>query len=180
MLTSSLALAFVSLCAAGLYAKNLSTLQETIVVLARERTLMFRGALEDAQGTLTARLAALHPAARLNGTSLDVELRSMMGLTDAAAKQDHLEFRNGKVTSRQLSAQGFSPSRYTLARQDDGTLVWETVQTDKTGAMMHWRGEWDGQIMQGVLTKEVRGKPAMNFSFVGATQPQRKQPTSET
>jgi REP element-mobilizing transposase RayT len=174
ILTGSLAMAFIALCTAGLYAKNLITLKQTVQVLTQERHLMVNGA-PGVESTL-AHLAALSSPIKLNDVSLDVGVRSATG--DSYA--DHLEFKNGKMTSQALQAKGFFPSHYTVTNHDHGIIVWEAIQTDRTGTLMAWQGEWDGQVMRGVLRQEAAGKSAVSFNFVGATQPSPKQPTSET
>ena len=176
MLTASLALAFVSLCAAGLYATNLDMLKQTVRVMAQERALSFGMPVNlpggaQAEQAPTARLASFSAPAELNGVIVDVEVHPLAAGTGATLHKDRLDFRGGRLTSRQLNTQGFLPSHYNIMTREDGTAVWETVQADRGGAMAYWRGEWDGRAMRGVLTQKLRNQPPIHYSFVGATQP---------
>jgi REP element-mobilizing transposase RayT len=173
ILTGSLAVAFIALCAAALYARNLITLKQTVQTLAQERRLLVGGV--PAVDSASAHLASFSSPLKLNGVSVEIGIQAITGTSYA----DSLEFKGGKMTSRVLEAKGFFPSHYTVTSRG-GTIIWEAVQTDRTGALMAWKGEWDGQVMRGVLTQEAAGKTPVSFSFVGATQPSPKQPTSET
>ena len=177
ILTGTFALAFVSLCAAALYARNLDTLRQTVQAMARERMAALSLATGSSDGP-AARLASFNGSPQLNGAVVNIEMRAISGVSPDGQK-DRLEFRRDQMISQSLGAAGFLPSRYTVAQRDDGTIAWETIQVDRTGATAHWQGEWDGQIMRGVMTKEEgSGKPSVQFTFVGATQP--RQPRSET
>jgi hypothetical protein len=180
LMTVSLAVAFLSLCATGLYAKNMTTLKQTMRVLAQERRLLINGLADLVQETPGAQLMTYSSPMRLNGVSLEIDVRPASAAQAADLQRDRLEFRAGTMTSRELAAQGFLPSKYTLTYQKDGTVVWEAMQTDQTGTILTWRGEWDGQVMHGLIIREAPGNAPVQFDFIGAIQPQRKQPTSET
>lgn len=168
----SLALSFVSICAAWAYGRNMETMKQTLQAISREHTTIAQVAQELPQAT-RARLANFAPsAAELGGTSWDVQLRAVNGLTGASPEKDRLEFLDGKLVSRQLDAQGYQPSHYTMARRADGSLVWETMQTDAAGAVVHWRGETNGQAMHGLMTRQASGGAALSFNFVGVARPQ--------
>ena len=63
----------------------------------------------------------------------------------AAIETDVLTFNNGKITSRNLLAQGYPESNYGLAVQDNGTAVWETMQARELP------GEVDIAFIRGAL-----------------------------
>jgi len=182
-LAGSMAVAIVSLCATWLYARNLSSVREAMRAMAHERMVMAPSQLDDqSERATSARLASLTLPSRLNGTTWDVQVHSTTPTGEALVQRDRLQFEKGKVTSRQLSGQGFATSNYTLTPQPDGTIVWETMQTDGSGTVVCWRGEWNGQVMRGMLTRQAPGQPLVNFTFVGASQSEREpvRPTSET
>jgi hypothetical protein len=114
------------------------------------------------------RLASLQLPAQLNGLTVEVELRSIIGSGEGVVQRDHLEFRDGQVSSRLLSAQGFSSAAYHLTPQDDGTSLWETMQTNADGAILSWAGSWDGRVMHGVVSRQEPGQAVVEFHFVGA------------
>lgn len=170
--TASLALGISAAVSAGLYARNVQALRTALRVLAQERPLL--PSLSDAAPEIGPGLVSVRPAtfalpSRLNGTAWDIRLRAVVE-GDALLQQDSLVFAGGQVRSRQLSAQGAAPSNYTLSTQADGSVVWQTMQTDAAGAVVCWRGEWTGDRMHGVLTRQLPGQPTVNFSFVGVLQ----------
>ena len=171
MLTGSLAVALISLCAAGLYAKNLSALRQTVRALAQERVVVTHVVAPSASPEMSAHLASFTMPSRLVGTSWDVQVMPMDGSGAKAIQADELRFGAGKVTSSLLSAQGFSEANYSLTLQPDGTVLWETMQTARSGEVVCWRGEWNGERMQGVITRQLPGQAASNFSFVGIVKP---------
>ncbi len=169
-LSTSLAIAFVSLCAAGLYARNLETLKDTVRAMAYERMLALHGGQTsdpDTEEPTETRLASYRPEMPLNGTTWAIDLYAIADAADPGRQQDRLEFRGGKINSVFLSGQGFFASRYTVAKQGQDVTVWETVQTDRTGAVVSWRGIIRNQTMHGVITRQVAGAPAVTLNFVG-------------
>ena len=170
MLTASMALAFLAICMTGLYAVNLSSLRDTIGALVYERTLQLRGlpaGTTAPRGDAAASLASFRLPVQLNNAQVTVSVRALAGDADQVAQQDVLEFRDGKLHSHVLGDQGFAPSKYVVTRREDGVVAWETALADKTGIIVYWRGEWDGQTMRGMLTQCVPGKHPVTSNFVG-------------
>ena len=165
ILNGTFALAFVSLCAVVLYAKNLESLRQTVRTLVNERMTIAAFTGDRSPGP-AARLASYLRPATLNGARLKVELRATSGV--GQSQQDQLEFQRGQLVSQALKAQGFSSSRYAMTTQPDGTVRWEAIQASPSGETAHWHGEWDGQSVRGVVTRQKVGGPAVEFNFVGA------------
>ena len=59
----------------------------------------------------------------------------------AATETDVLSFVEGKVESRNLSAQGYKKSNLNVGIQSDGTTIWETMQVNATNDLVFFRGE---------------------------------------
>jgi REP element-mobilizing transposase RayT len=181
MVTTSLAVAFLSLCTTVFYANGFTLLQENVRVLAQERASAFLAAFgrSAAPAVSSSRLAALSAPATLAGTVWELHLRPMNGAA-AQAQIDRLRFDGWTMTSDELKANGFQPSKYTAIPQDGGSVVWEAVQADRQGTLVTWRGTWNGRTMHGVLTRQAPGQPAMNCGFVGSVASQGAgQATSE-
>ncbi len=75
---------------------------------------------------------------------------------------DVLTFANGKVTSRNLSAQGYPESNYGLFVGDDGSITWETMQareTPKEVDLAFLRGELfkDASMKGSIILQPKRG-----------------------
>ena len=84
----------------------------------------------------------------------------------AATEADVFTFTNGKVTSKNLSAQGYKKSNLNVGIQDDGTAVWETMQVNANNDLAFFRGELFGTAMKGVISMQpVKGaKTVLHFS----------------
>ena len=165
ILNGTFALAFVSLCAAALYARNLDTLRQTVQALVHERMAALNLGMGSPDAP-SARLASFNGLLPLDGTAVNIEIRAITS-TSRAGQKDRLEFRRDQMTSQLLGAAGFLPSKYTASHRNDGTMAWETIQVDRAGAMVHWQGEWDGQAIRGIVTRQAPGSAPVNFSFVG-------------
>ncbi len=165
--TASLALGISAAVSAGLYARNVQTLRTALraVTQALPMAPSVHGAEPQGDASAAARPAMFAMPSRLNGTAWDIQLR--VSADGAFVRQDRLTFEDGKVRSRQMSAQGVTPSNYTLSAQPDSSVVWETMQTDAAGAVVCWRGEWHGQVMRGMVTRQPAGQPVETFTFLG-------------
>ena len=67
--------------------------------------------------------------------------------------------------SSHMAAQGFERSKYSKFEQNDGSVIWESIQRDGEGGTANWRGEWDGQNMQGVLRWNRSDGSVRDFAF---------------
>lgn len=83
----------------------------------------------------------------------------------APPKPDTLTFAKGKVSSKELSIEGFKQSNCTINVQEDGTIVWETMQANETGDIVFLRGELKDALMQGAMNKQVKGQSSQDFAF---------------
>ena len=90
----------------------------------------------------------------LDGTEWIIEVAPMSKTAAVTSYFDKLEFKKGMLFSKEMSEKGFLASNYTLTTQDNGTLVWETMQKNNAGDTIFWRAETttDGK-MSGVLSK---------------------------
>jgi len=77
------------------------------------------------------------------------------------SETDVFTFANGKISSKNLTAQGYKESNVNIGVQDDGTAVWETMQVDANNNLAFIRGELSGTSMKGVISKQpVKGNKA--------------------
>lgn len=90
---------------------------------------------------------------------------TIIGAKKAKSETDVLTFAEGKLTSKNLSSKGYPTSNITVTVQDNGTIIWETMQTKENGDMAFWRGELEGEIMRGVLSLQSVKGGAQDFSF---------------
>jgi REP element-mobilizing transposase RayT len=127
-------------------------------------------AYAEAPGTGTASLATYAPAVTLAGSEWALQIKPMYVNGAAPIQQDELHFDLKQVSSALLQAQGFTPSNYSLTSDANGVVLWETMQTGPRDEVICWRGEWDGEVMRGVMTRQAPGQVASNYAFVGTKQ----------
>lgn len=125
------------------------------------------------------RLAVFVPPSPLAGTAWQIQVQPTT-LNGAHGPQvDSLRFEGNKVISSLLSSQGFSSTNYTVTPQENGALIWETMQTNLKGEVVCWRGELSGDSMRGLLTRQKPGEQTTNFHFVGEIQEKAPHTASE-
>lgn len=92
-----------------------------------------------------------------------------------AVETDVLTFSNGKVTSRNLSAQGYPTSNYGVFIQDDGSITWETMQAkevvkEKEIDLAFLRGGLSSDATEMAGTISVRPQKAPRHNFIYSTK----------
>jgi hypothetical protein len=104
--------------------------------------------------------------AQLNNTQWSAELLAMSG--EGKKHKDVLIFKDNHFSSEAYVKQGFAATNYTVSVQEDGSLVWETMQTAADGQLVFWRGEVssDMKSMRGVVSKQKAGGESEDYSFV--------------
>ena len=112
--------------------------------------------------------------AELNGTKWNIELKSMVtvkGKSKLETEKDVVNFSEGKIVSEKLAALGYAPTGFNSRMEEDGTLIWETMQTSEEDGTAFWRGDVgpDG-IMRGVLSKRDPKENVKDYNFVGTVQ----------
>ncbi len=117
--------------------------------------------------------------AQLSGTKWLIELTPISGGGKVKPAKDSVTFDATKIGSEHLVKQGYPQSNYTLTISEDGTAVWETMQTKEGEGVAFWRGEFHGELMRGVLSKHpLKGDPE-DFSFSGREEGGKSIGTSE-
>jgi hypothetical protein len=120
--------------------------------------------------------------AKLRGTVWMIKLTPIGG-SSGAAKEDRLNFAQGKIASDKMISDGFPASNYTLTVGDDLVPVWETMQSGGDKGVAFWRGELHGEIMRGILSKHLTQGGTEDYSFSGSKTegapviPEAKPPT---
>lgn len=101
----------------------------------------------------------------LDGTRWEVE--TLVWKRDEVREigADVLRFDNGQVASQYFQKMGFGPALYTVADRAGRAKLWEAVQTKPNGDKVAWRGDWQGDVMRGTASWQVKGKQQAFFSF---------------
>lgn len=158
------AVAFSGVVVASLH-QRIGSLQQTLLALSEENEASFR-----TRASLAIQRDAVGELAGLEGTEWDVRLMPLHAQNIEAIQQDQLAFTKRQVSATSLATQGFSAANYTMTVQPDGTRNWETMQTNPSGELVSWQGEWHGQVMRGVLTRRTAGKTSEHFTFVAVAR----------
>ncbi len=109
--------------------------------------------------------AAQKKLAELNNTEWTIEMNPLSG--KGKKETDIITFRNNQVSVSGFSKKGFPTTNFTLSVQEDGIVVWETMQTAEKGGVAFWRGEMDltMQSMRGVVSHQIDEKTKADYSF---------------
>jgi hypothetical protein len=67
--------------------------------------------------------------------------------------------------SKNMKNAGFAESGVNVRIDEEGVVIWETMQADDKGGVAFWRGDIQDGKMRGVLTKEDKRGSVSNFSF---------------
>ncbi len=101
--------------------------------------------------------------AELNGAEWTVEMRPMTG--KGKPETDVITFSDGKVSSKKLSGLGYEASNFTVRLEEDGTVIWETMQVSEKDGTAFWRGDVKDGAMRGVLSKRDKKNNPVDFNF---------------
>ncbi len=109
------------------------------------------------------------PLVELDGTEWTIEVKSKDKTVAPAVYFDKLEFKGHMLISKEMAVKGFESSNYTVTIQNDGTLLWETMQRNAAGDVVFWRGETTrDNKMSGVLSKAPVGGSPQEVFFTSA------------
>lgn len=106
--------------------------------------------------------------AELNGTEWTIQMKQMGGR--GKSETDVISFAEDKVTSKNLSALGYSASSFTVRVENDGTVIWETMQSSEKEGNAFWRGDIKDGVMRGVLSKRNKSGSGPDFNFVSVSK----------
>lgn len=82
-----------------------------------------------------------------------------------AMGSDTLVFSEGKITAKELASKGYQPSSCTITTQEDGVIIWETMQVSENGDRVFWRGELNNNLMQGIISMQPKEGKNQDISF---------------
>lgn len=103
--------------------------------------------------------------AELNGHEWDIKLVPAADPKNGTPTTDVLVFKDMKFEAKEMSGDGYKPTNYTISLQEGGPSVWETMQSNDSGPSIFWRGEWEGESMRGVMSKQKSDGSNESFYF---------------
>ncbi|MCX5708001.1 MAG: hypothetical protein NTY14_03350, partial [Candidatus Omnitrophica bacterium] len=85
---------------------------------------------------------------------------------------DAISFTNNQVAIAGFVKKGFPTTNFTLTVQEDGSVIWETMQTSEKSGIAFWRGELDSkmQVMRGVVSHQIDANKKLDYSFVSTAR----------
>ena len=107
------------------------------------------------------------PKSYWEGTAWAIEWMPMSGPKGKGAIKDTLHFEKGKVTSAHLSGKGFPSTNFSARIGDDGTPIWETMQTSENQDVANWRGELHGETLRGIVSQKPVKGASEDYAFAG-------------
>ena len=142
--------------------KRMGAMETTIQSLAKENETLF-----STRDIFTHYEQSAQRSLQLPGSEWEVRVVPTDAEAGATARVDQITFGHHQMTAAGTLAMGFGSSNYTLTPQTDGSVVWETMQNNGKGEVVCWRGEWRGDAMRGILTRQMAGQAPENFNFIG-------------
>lgn len=139
-----------------------------VVLLVSSAAYAAKQAVSAAKITLPAVDLAAEEKTKLEGTEWAVEMKQAG--TKAKAETDTIIFSEGKVVSKNLQELGYAPSNFSVRIDEDGTVIWETMQSSEQDGTAFWRGDIKDGIMRGVLSKKDKKERVSDFNFVSTTK----------
>jgi hypothetical protein len=106
----------------------------------------------------------------LDNTEWEIKVSPVSGGLESA---DTLKFIAGKLISVKLASRGFTSANYSVIKEGDSRLVFETMQST-SGQTATWRGELENGKINGVFSLREEGKAPQDFSFI-STKYRRKE-----
>ena len=103
--------------------------------------------------------------AELNGHEWEIKLVPASDPKNGTPTTDVLVFKDMKFEAKAMTADGYQPTNYTISLQEGGPSVWETMQSSDSGPAIFWRGEWEGESMRGVMSKQKADGTNDSFYF---------------
>ncbi len=117
------------------------------------------------------RAIAVKKMNELNNTEWAVEMSSMNN-AKVKKEMDTVIFKDNQVSIANYSKRGFPTTNFTLTVQEDGTVIWETMQTSEKSGIAFWRGEFDPKLetMRGVVSYQLDSKNKQDYSFASSSK----------
>jgi hypothetical protein len=114
--------------------------------------------------------AAKKKMAQLNNTEWQIDMAPVSG--KGKKETEVVTFKDGKVTASNFGKKGFPATNVSLTIQEDGTVIWETMQTSEKAGICFWRGELDKALltMRGVVSNRIDDKTKFDYSFVSTSR----------
>ena len=106
----------------------------------------------------------------LNGTTWGITLKPSVTQKRKRSIKDIVTFQNGKIGSKVMVSEGFSPSNFSIRIKREKNVIWETMQTSEKKGLAFWKGEIEDGIMRGVLSWHVDEKTIKDYTFVSEKQ----------
>lgn len=162
------------------YDNTLLLYKKTLEVLEREKQEALNAKKDTEEYTwkinLTEKaLEDMKEQKEIEGYAWRIELKQIGGPGLSFSGSDVIFFEDNRVNSVNLTEEGFQSSNYSKRELKNGNIVWETIQANNKGDTVSWRGEWNGEIMKGVLSRRSSDDTVRDFSFVSVDKKMRRE-----
>ena len=108
---------------------------------------------------------------KLHGQSWTIYI-TPQGAPYSKPEVDVLTFTETTLSSKDLIARGYGTSSISMVVQNDGMVIWQTVQRNKVaGTTASWRGEMSGNGMYGIMSIKLKDSSRQNYEFSTSAPP---------
>ena len=102
----------------------------------------------------------------LDGSAWDVKVRE--NKLFALGRKDTLIFDHGKFSSMERHSGGFAPARYDAQATKSGSVAtWQAESVDPEGRELDWRGQVEGDHIEGTMTSVSKDGISRAYAFKG-------------
>lgn len=105
----------------------------------------------------------------LENTSWVIEFAPAPSDKTGQKKADSIGFKNNQFFSEGSLSKGFKPTNYSLNMQDDGAIIFETMQTSEKEGTLFWRGEFaqGANTLKGMISEVFPDQKTQDTYFTG-------------
>jgi len=151
----------------NLFYQKTAHLEEEFKVVLANKEVQFEKKLEAERSKVPFSLVDL------NNSEWVIDVTSQSEEIAKQPQKDRLYFSEDKMHSSYFLTKGFSSSNYTVTIQEDGSAVWETIQSIPDGGYVSWHGQFKEGQMRGVVSEHTLSDETPKvFSFEGTQDKQ--------
>lgn len=162
------------------YDNTLLLYKKTLEILEREKQQAIEAQKDIEEYTWKIKLTekaleGMKEQKEIEGYAWSIGLKQIGGPAASFSDSDMIFFEDNRVNSINMSKEDFSSSNYSKREIRNGNIVWETIQANAEGDTVSWRGEWNGEIMKGIVSRRSSDGIVRDFSFVSVDKRMRRE-----
>jgi len=101
----------------------------------------------------------------MNDTKWEIVIKRSGAEEDGYPMTDTLIFEGRKFRSEKQEERGYVPTNCSIRVEDDGTIIWETMQSKDGEDVVFWRGERSGDTLKGIISRKNEKGATIGYTF---------------